>query len=113
MNVLDWEYYNSHFPKINESEFNQYVYSAERYVLKKLNKNFNDFTASQQIDIKDCICNVINFQATSNKHEGISSISNDGYSISYSQKESETINSSLDSIVNQWIGNLIDWYIGF
>lgn len=113
MNVIDWEYYNSHFPKISEEEFNKNVYSAERFVLKKLSKTFNEYNASQQTDIKDCICNIINYQATSKKYEGISSVSNDGYSVSYSQNEESNNQSALNSILNEWIGSLIEWYVAF
>lgn len=109
MNVLDWEYYNSHFPKISEEEFNKNVYSAERYVLKKLKKSFNEYSTEQQTNIKDCICNIINYQANVNKYEGISSISNDGYSVSYANQNSNT-NNSLKAILNEWVSDLITWY---
>ncbi len=113
MNVLDWEYYNSHFPKINEEEFNKNVYSAERYVLKKLKKSFNEYSTEQQINIKDCICNVINYLASTSKYEGISSVSNDGYSVSYSQKTEMNTQKGLKSILNEWLGGLIVWYEGY
>lgn len=113
MGVLDWEYYNSHFPKLSEDEFKSYSYGAERKVLKLLPKTFEEYTQSEQTDIKDCICNVLNYQSISNKATGLASISNDGYSESYVNKEQTQLNDDIYSIINEWIGNLIEWYIAY
>ena len=113
MGVLDWEYYNSHFPKISEDEFNKYSYGAERKVMKKLNKPFEEYSENEQTDIKDCICNVLNYQSVINKTNGISSVSNDGYSESYVQKEESQAEDDLNSIINEWIGHLIVYYLAF
>lgn len=111
--VIDWEYYNSHFPKLDEDTFKQYLYGAERFVLKKLPKAFEEYTESQQTDIKDCICNVLNYQSMTVGKQGLSSVSNDGYSESYRDSESSNINADLNAIVYDWISDLVSMYVGF
>ncbi len=111
--VVNWEYYNSHFPKVNEEEFTKLIYSASRFVLKKLSKNFEEYTEEQQIDIKDCICNVLNYQSEFSRVSSLSSVSNDGYSESYVQKETETQKADLDAIVYDWIGDLVEYFVCF
>ena len=112
--VVDWEYYNSHFPKISEEQFSRYVYQSQRLVLKRLPKDFNEYTESEQTNIKDCICNVLNFKSAAEASvNGVSSISNDGYSESYVQKTSDQISEDINSIIYEWIGDLVDFYVGF
>ena len=112
--VVDWEYYNSHFPKISEEEFDKHVYQSQRLVLKRLPKDFNEYTESDQTDIKDCICNVLNYKSVAEASaNGVSSISNDGYSESYVQQSKSDVNDNVNSIIYEWIGNLVDFYVGF
>lgn len=101
-NLIDWEYYNSHFPKVKEERFNQLSYRAERMVLKKLNTdNFGEY----EDDVKDCICCVINALDIHEKSNGITSTSNDGYSESYANSTSEENKQAITDIVYEWLGD--------
>lgn len=112
--VVDWEYYNSHFSKISEEQFNEHVYQSQRLVLKRLPKDFAEYTESEQIDIKDCICNVLNYKSVAEASaNGVSSISNDGYSESYVQQSKSDVNDNVNSIIYEWLGRLVDFYVGF
>lgn len=113
MGVLDWEYYNSHFPKLSENDFEKFRYGAERKVIKLLPKSFDEYNESEQADIKDCICNVLNYDYVSQKNSGKSSISNDGYSESYVNREQSDSQKDVNSIIDEWIGNLVSWFIAF
>ncbi|MGX8833968.1 hypothetical protein ACWG0P_07115 [Amedibacillus sp. YH-ame6] len=106
---VTWEYYNSHFPKLAEDQFNKLIYKAQRIVTKKLIKK--DLTEDETTDVKDCICNVLNYLQVAESHTGVTSASNDGYSESY--ENTATFNDSINSIINEWIGYLIVSYIGF
>lgn len=101
-NLIDWEYYNSHFPKLNEDRFNALSYQAERLVMKRLNKTeLGDY----ENDVKDCICVVINELDTQSKSNGVTSISNDGYSESYANSTKEENKQSIEDIIYQWLGD--------
>lgn len=101
-NLLDWEYYNSHFPKVSENTFKALVYRAERTVLKQLNTDsFGDY----ETDVKDCICCVLNELDTQEQSNGVTSISNDGYSKSFATSSKEEQKESIDDIIYQWLGD--------
>lgn len=106
MFIVDWEYYNSRFPKLSETDFNMYNYSAEVYVKKHIYKGYDDFTEDEQTTIKDCICNVINYLKFADETRSVSSVSNQGFSVSYAQDDS--IGYTLDSVLIRWLGELYD-----
>lgn len=105
MFIVDWEYYNSHFPKYSETDFEIYNYSAEVLVKKYIYKAYDDFTEDEKTKIKDCICNVINYLKLSDERKGVSSVSNQGFSVSYNTQDDST-GYTLDSILIRWLGDL-------
>lgn len=106
MNILDWEYYNSHFPKISEDEFNKLNYSCSVLTECKLIKPISELTENELIKVKDCICNVINYNYSVSESQNISSVSNDSYSVSYVQKTQEQSKNEIDNIFDTWLGYL-------
>lgn len=106
MNILDWEYYNSHFPKISEDEFNKLNYSCSVLVFNKLIKDIEQLTEDEKTKVKDCICNVINYTYDVKESQNVSSVSNDGYSVSYRQKTNDEAKQELDNIFDTWLGYL-------
>lgn len=106
MDVLDWEYYNSHFPKLTEEDFNKSVYSSSVLVYRQLVKEINQLTENELTMVKDCICNVINYTQSIQEKQNISSVSNDGYSVSYTQKSRDETKNELNDIYDMWLGNL-------
>lgn len=112
MFIVDWEYYNSHFPKLSETDFNKYNYSAETLVKRHIYKAYDEFTEDEQTKVIDCICNVINYLQFKEDTQGVSSVSNQGFSVSYTQ--SDTASYTLDSVLMKWLGDLYDsGYIAF
>lgn len=105
MNILDWEYYNSHFPKLNQDDFKKVVYHATVLTFRHVTKEFDNLNDSELVIIKDCICNVINTLSTQTDGN-IASVSNDGYSVSYVQKTKEQLNDDLEEIFDTWLGVL-------
>lgn len=100
--IINWEYYNSHFPKLSEDRFKALAYQAERLVLKRLNTTeFGEF----ENDVKDCICNVINELDIQREYNGVTSISNDGYSKSFATSTKEGYAQSIEDIIYQWLGD--------
>ena len=106
MNILDWEYYNSHFPKVSEEDFNKLNYSCSVLVYRKLALEIEELSEDELIMVKDCICNVINYTYSNLQSENISSISNDGYSVSYAQKNESEKKQGLKDIIHEWLGYL-------
>lgn len=106
MNILDWEYYNSHFPKLNKNEFNKIVYACTVLTIDRLIKDVDALNESELTKVKDCICNVINYKHELEEKGNKSSISNDGLSVSYVQKTNLQIEEELEQIFNTWLGVL-------
>lgn len=104
-NLLDWEYYNSHFPKLSEDEFNKVSYKAERIVLKRISKSVDDLSSDEQMDVKDCICDIINGIYGTNYSKGLASVSNDGYAESYATVTEEENEQKIENIINTWLGD--------
>lgn len=109
MEKVTWEYYNSHFPKLTEEEFVKLEYRASKLVSKKINKKY--LNSQDEDDVKDCICNVVNMLSVVDNQMGKSSVSNDGYSESYIS--SDQLNNSINKVINDWIGTLVNVYQGF
>lgn len=106
MNILDWEYYNSHFPKLTEEEFKKVLYQSSVLVYRKLALEIEQLTEDELTMVKDCICNVINYTYDVKESQNVSSVSNDGYSVSYVQKTKEQLNDDLEEIFDTWLGVL-------
>lgn len=106
MYILDWEYYSSHFPKLNEDEFKSLNYYATMLVLKQINKSYAEMTEDEQTAVKDCICNVLNLLIDYEKSSAVASVSNDGYSVSYRESKEENKQTSLNQIYDTWLGGL-------
>ena len=89
--IVNWEYYNSLFDKIKQEDFERAELKAEKEVRKVIGSirwatiTTDTFGYEQ---LKDCICEVIDKMVENEslkQRKGINSISNDGYSESYSQ----------------------------
>lgn len=106
MDVLDWEYYNSHFPKLTEEDFKKTVYSSSVLVYRQLVKEIDQLSENELTMVKDCICNVINYTYSVQENQNLSSVSNDGYSVSYAQKSHEETKKGLNEIYDTWLGKL-------
>lgn len=102
-NLVSWEYYNSFFPKLSEDRFNQLIYRAERMVMKRLNTD--QLTEEQEKEVMDCVCNVVNQLDVYERSSGLASISNDGYSKSFATSTSDEQKQSIDSIIEEWLGD--------
>ena len=102
-NILDWEYYNSHFPKFDESQFNQYSYKAEAMVLKYV--NVDSINGQNKDTLKDCICDVLNNVIFQDSIDGVSSISNGGYSKSFINTTHSDKRNTLEDIIAFWLGD--------
>lgn len=102
-NILDWEYYNSHFPKFDESQFNQYSYKAEAMVLKYV--NVDSINEQNEDTLKDCISDVLNNVIFQDSIDGVSSISNGGYSKSFINASHTDKRNTLEDIIAFWLGD--------
>lgn len=109
MSHVTWEYYSSLFSKVNESEFERAEALAEKEVCAVIGPirwaNITEDTFGYQ-QLQDCICNVIDKMADdakSGRGKGISSVSNDGYSESYSVANPVDLRNELQSSIKAWL----------
>lgn len=107
--IVNWEYYSSLFQKVKEEEFIRLESLAEREVqlvigwIRWSNIVPEDFYYEQ---LQYCICRVVNALAEnekSGKGKGVSSVSNDGYSESYTLQTEQQVRFELQSSIKAWL----------
>lgn len=108
MAIVSWEYYNSLYNKIDEDNFEKAEALAEKEVKKVIGAiRWNDITENTfgYEELKDCICKVMDMMQDNLKaeeHKGVSSVSNDGYSVSYGQVSTTiSLNEELTATIKQ------------
>lgn len=106
MSYIDWEYYNSHFPKVSEEEFKSLLPQAEMKVDVFTHLRSKEAVGYKLEQVKAAVANIINElseQKSIKTRKGINSVSNDGYSESYTAITEEQIEQDLRSICFQWL----------
>lgn len=107
--IVDWEYYSSLHSEVNESDFEKAELRAEKEVCTVIGPirwaAITEDTFGYE-QLQDCICNVID-QMTgddrSGRGKGISSVSNDGYSESYTIQTGEQLRGELHGCIRAWL----------
>lgn len=109
-NIVSWEYYNSlHSVATTQAEFTKYEALAEKEVRQVIGKIRFDGITSDTFGydvLKDCICNVIDKliqDEASGRGQGITSVSNDGYSESYANGTSADLLNDMSSSIKAWL----------
>ena len=107
--IVNWEYYSSLYNVVDIDEFEKAELLAEKEVCAVIGPirwaaiTEDTFGYAQ---LKDCICNVMNKMTEdhkSGKGNGVSSVSNDGYSESYVVQTEEQLRSELQSSIRAWL----------
>ena len=114
MPILTWEYYRSLHTIVSEENFDRSELLAE----KELRNTMGFIRWDELIEgrealqaepfyeqLLDCICNVIDYQATFGKKlgKGISSASNDGYTETYVVKTASEAQEELRKNIRAWL----------
>lgn len=107
--LVNWEYYSSLHNLITEDNFDKAELLAEKEVCAVIGPirwaTITDSTFGYE-QLQDCICNVIDKMATDSKTgkgQGLSSVSNDGYSESYVVQTADQLRSELQSSIRAWL----------
>lgn len=103
---IDWEYYNSHFPKVTEEEFNILLPKAEMKAEIYTHYRCKDTVGYKLEQVKAAIANLINAlaeQADTGAGTGVASVSNDGYSESYTNVTKEQAENELKNVCFDWL----------
>lgn len=106
MSYIDWEYYNSHFPKVNEEKFKELLPAAETKVEIYTHYRCLNVAGYKLDQVKAAVANLINTMSEQEKlkeREGINSVSNDGYSESYTQVTREQREETLKNVCYEWL----------
>lgn len=106
---VDWEYYSSLRSKVAKEDFDRAARLAEKEVQRVVGRirwdNITEETYGYE-QLQDCICNVIDKMAAdaeSGKGKGISTVSNDGYSESYTVQTEVQLRGELRSAIRAWL----------
>lgn len=107
--IVTWEYYASLHSKVKEEDFEKAEALAEkevRLIVGWIRWNALDEDAFYYEQLKDCICNTIDKMAQDDKSaagKGLSSVSNDGYSESYTVQTETQARAELQSSIRAWL----------
>lgn len=107
--IVTWEYYSSLSSKLSKEEFEKIVVKAEKEVKSVIGPikwaQITEKTFGYDV-LKDCICNTVDKiidDCNSGKGKGISSVSNDGYSETYSVETEAQLRNELQSSIKAWL----------
>lgn len=114
MSLLTWERYSSLHDIVSEDKFDKAEKQAESAIRNVMgvihytnwiadNSNLTNEIYYEQL--LDCICNVINYIATvgAKAGQGVSSVSNDGYSESYVLQTQSQATEELQKNIRLWL----------
>lgn len=114
MSLLTWERYSSLHDIVSEDKFDKAEKQAESAIRNVMgvihytnwiadNSNLTNEIYYEQL--LDCICNVINYLATvgAKAGQGVSSVSNDGYSESYVLQTQSQATNELQKNIRLWL----------
>lgn len=107
--IVSWEYYNSLYSKVTETDFEKAETLAEKEVKRVIGIprwSALDSTEFYYEQLQDCICNTIDKMADMQNvasGKGISSVSNDGYSESYVLQTQTQAIAELQSCIKAWL----------
>lgn len=108
-NIVSWEYYNSLYNTVDQTAFARLEALAEkqvRIVVGTLRWNSIDPGHFYYDQLKDCICRMIDKLAVYERSAigtGLASVSNDGYTESYTIQTQPQMADELRSCVIQWL----------
>lgn len=107
--IVSWEYYNSLYDTVSPDNYDKAEALAEKEICAVIGP-IRWATITEQTfgyeQLKDCICNVMNKMTEDNasvRGKGISSVSNDGYSESYTIQTQEQMRSELQRSIRSWL----------
>lgn len=106
MAYIDWEYYNTNFPGLEKEQFEAILPAAEMTVDIKTHFRSRDAAGYKLGQVRACVANVVNAlaqQEETGAGKGIASVSNDGYSESYTNTTREQADRELTSVCRKWL----------
>ncbi|MFR4352446.1 MAG: hypothetical protein ACLT3H_12390 [Roseburia sp.] len=106
MPYIDWEYYNSHFKKVEQDEFETLLPQAEAKVEIYTHFRCKTATGYKMGQVQAAVANLVNAMADHNSTgagSGVASVSNDGYSESYTNVTKEQADKELRGVCAQWL----------
>lgn len=106
--IVDWTYYSSLYSAVSKENFDTAERLAEKEVRLLVGSRWSDISADAFYyeQLKDCICNTIEYMAQMKKSaagKGISSVSNDGYAESYVLQTQEQVRAELQCSIRAWL----------
>lgn len=102
--VIDWQYYSSHFPQIvPESQFEAVEAQAE-IEYNKVVKPYMEISDDKKQNAVFEICNFLWSNRTVMSGKAVASVSNNGYSESYAIKSKEEAKAALTELIYDCIG---------
>lgn len=106
MPYIDWDYYNTHFPRLGREEFESRLSAAEATVDIKTHFRSRKASGYKLEQVRACVANVINAMAEQEETgagTGITTVSNDGYSESYANATKDQADRELTAVCRKWL----------
>lgn len=106
MSYIDWEFYNSHFPKLDQEAFERILPQAEMKINIYTHFRCRDAAGYKLEQVRAAAANLVNAiadQERTGAGKGISSASNDGYSESYVNSTKGQAEEELKDICYNWL----------
>ncbi len=107
--IVNWEYYSSLYSKVSESDFARAEQLAEKAVCSVIGPirwtQITEETFGYE-QLKDCICHVVDKMAADDAAglgEGVASVSNDGYSETYTLQTAVQRAADLQTCIRLWL----------
>lgn len=106
--IVEWAYYSSLYSAVSKKKFDAAEKKAEKEVRRVVGPRWNDISADAFYyeQLKDCICNTIEYLAQMEKSaagKGVSSVSNAGYTESYALQTQEQVRAELQHSIRTWL----------
>lgn len=106
--IVDWTYYSSLYSAVSEEKFDAAERIAEKEVRLIVGPRWNDINADAFYyeQLRDCICNTIEYMAQMKKSaagKGVSSVSNAGYTENYALQTQDQVRAELQRSIRTWL----------
>lgn len=102
--LINWEYYSSHFPSIIPEKQFQAIETQAEIEMNKVVKPYMNISDEAKQDCVFQLCNFLYSNQTTLGGKGVTSVSNNGYSESYSLQSTAQAREAMEELIYNCIG---------
>lgn len=102
--IIDWKYYSSHFPNVVPEKQFAAVEAQAEIEYKKVVHSYMNIPKEREKDTIFQLCNFLYSNSSVLSGKGVTSVSNNGYSESYSIQTAEQARNAIHELIYDCIG---------